>query len=172
MTGDGPDILRKACALKVEGLISKQADQPYAPGNRGIWVKTKCLKRQEFIVVGWNDPEGRRPHLGALLLGYYAADGSLTYAGRAGTGMSDRDLAELAQRLRPLAVKKMPLSVAPPRDNRFGSPLELSRVHWVRPKLVVEVTFLSWTADGLVRQAVYQGIRGDKAARDVKLERA
>jgi ATP-dependent DNA ligase len=123
-----------------------------APGNRGIWIKTKCLNRQEFVVIGWTEPEGSRPHLGSVLLGYYRPDGSLTYAGRAGTGMTRRVLADLSARLRPLAIKKMPLSAPPPRESRFGSPLELSRVHWVKPKLVVEVTFLTWTDDGLLRQ--------------------
>ena len=65
----------------------------------------------------------------------------------------------------------MPLASAPPRDSRFGRPLELKRVHWVRPELVIEITYLTLTADGLVRQAVYQGLREDKRARDVRLER-
>jgi ATP-dependent DNA ligase len=158
-------------ASSAEGLISKQVDAPYAPGNRGIWVKTKCLNRQEFVVVGWTDPEGSRPHLGVLLLGYYAPDGRLIFAGRVGTGMNGRTLADLKRRLEPLAVKKMPLADPPPRDNRFGSPLELARVHWVRPKLVAEVTFLIWTADGLLRQVVFQGLREDKRVSGMRLER-
>ena len=79
-----------ACKLGLEGVISKRADRPYAPGDRGIWVKSKCLNREEFVVVGWTDPEGSRRHIGALLLGYYTEDGRLHYAGRAGTGMTDR----------------------------------------------------------------------------------
>ena len=100
-----------------------------------------------------------RPHLGSLLLGYYRAKGFLIYAGRAGTGMDAKTLGELKKRLEPLAVKRMPLAEPPPRDSRFGRPLELQRVHWVRPKLVVEVTFLTWTNYGLLRQVVYQGLR-------------
>jgi ATP-dependent DNA ligase len=69
LVGDGPTILRQTCALKAEGLVSKQANAPYASGNRGIWVKTKCLNRQEFVIVGWTEPEGSRPYLGSLLLG-------------------------------------------------------------------------------------------------------
>src|SRR5208282_3472716 len=87
-TGDGERIRRHACQLGFEGVVSKTIDAPYAPGNRGLWRKSKCLNRQEFVVVGWTDPEGSRPHLGALLLGYYADDGRLIYAGRVGTGMS------------------------------------------------------------------------------------
>jgi bifunctional non-homologous end joining protein LigD len=170
-TQAGPEVLRGACEVGAEGIVSKRSDKAYAPGDRGIWIKTKCLNRQEFIIVGWTDPEGSRPHLGALLLGYYSGR-KLLFAGRVGTGMSQRELAMLRQRLEPLAVAKMPLAEPPPRENRFGSPLELSRAHWVRPKLVCEVTYVTWTADGLLRHPVYQGLREDKAARDVKVERA
>ena len=86
-TGDGELILKHAGKLGFEGVVSKTIDAPYAPGNRGLWRKAKWLNRQEFVVVGWSDPEGSRPHLGALLLGYYTDDGKLTYAGRVGTGM-------------------------------------------------------------------------------------
>jgi hypothetical protein len=86
----GELIRRHACELAFEGVVSKTRDAPYAPGNRGLWRKTKCLNRQEFVIVGWTDPEGSWPHLGALLLGYYCDDGKLIYApgrdGHAGQG--------------------------------------------------------------------------------------
>ena len=116
------------------------------------------------MVVGWTDPTGSRPHIGALLLGYYTDDGRLKYAGRAGTGIKDSELGRLARRLKPLQVARMPLDKPPPRETRFGSPLELSRVHWVRPEMVVEVTYLTWTEDNLLRQVSYQGRREDKPA--------
>jgi ATP-dependent DNA ligase len=81
-TGDGELILQHAGKLGFEGVVSKTIDAPYAPGNRGLWRKAKALNRQEFVVVGWSDPEGSRPHLGALLLGYFTDDGKLIYAGR------------------------------------------------------------------------------------------
>jgi bifunctional non-homologous end joining protein LigD len=165
VTGDGPRFREHACKLGLEGVISKRADRPYAPGDRGIWVKSKCLNREEFVVVGWTDPEGSRRHIGALLLGYYTEDGRLHYAGRAGTGMNDRELKRLAGVLAPLQAPKMPLAAPPPRDNRFGSPLKLSKVHWVRPVVVVEVTYLTWTEGGLLRAVSYQGQREDKTAR-------
>jgi bifunctional non-homologous end joining protein LigD len=112
------------------------------------------------------DPEGSRPWLGALLLAYYDPDGRLIYAGRAGTGIDYAELERLWLRLQPLARSEMPLDMAPPRDSRFGSPLTLSRVHWVRPELVAEVKFLSWTEDNLLRQVVYEGLRDDKPATD------
>ena len=169
-TGDGELILKHAGKLGFEGVVSKTIDAPYAPGNRGLWRKAKALNRQEFVVVGWSDPEGSRPHLGALLLSYYTDDGKLIYAGRVGTGMPVKVLADLRSRLDPLARKTSPLSVPPPRSTRFGSPLVLSRVHWVEPMLVAEITYLTWTADNLLRHTVYVGVREDKPARHVRRE--
>src|SRR5271169_1367820 len=128
-TGLGPAFYEKACALAVEGIVSKRADAPYVPGNRGLWLKLKCLNREEFVVVGWTDPEGARPWLGALLLAYYDPDGRLVYAGRAGAGIDHAELERLWRRLQPMAISEMPLDMPPPRDSRFGSPLVLSRVH-------------------------------------------
>jgi ATP-dependent DNA ligase len=114
--GRGPAFYEKACALGVEGIVSKRADAAYAPGNRGLWLKVKCLNREEFVVIGWTDPEGARPFLGALLLGYYNPDGRLTYAGRVGTGINQAELERLWRRLQPLAIDKMPLDLPPPRS--------------------------------------------------------
>jgi DNA ligase D-like protein (predicted ligase) len=172
MSGDGEIVLRHAGKLGFEGVVSKTIDAPYAPGNRGLWRKAKWLNRQDFVVVGWSDPEGSRPHLGALLLGYYTDDGKLIYAGRVGTGMPVKVLADLRRRLDPLARKTSPLSVAPPRSTRFGSPLVLSRVHWVEPKLIAEITYLTWTADNLLRHTVYVGLREDKPAEQVRRKTA
>jgi ATP-dependent DNA ligase len=121
--------------LKLEGIISKRADAPSAPGNLGLWLKVKCLNREKFVVIGWTDPEGARPRLGALLLAYTDPDGRLTYAGRVGAGMDNAELERLWRRLQPLASPEMPLDAPPPRASRFGTPLTLSRVHWVRPEL-------------------------------------
>jgi bifunctional non-homologous end joining protein LigD len=166
--GRGQAFYDRASALKVEGIVSKRIDAPYTPGNRGLWLKIKCLNREEFVVVGWTDPEGTRPWLGALLLAYYDPDGRMVYAGRAGTGIDHAELERLWRRLQPLVTPEMPLNVPPPRDSRFGSPLVLSRVHWVRPELVAEVKFLTWTEDNLLRQVVYEGLREDKPAAEVR----
>lgn len=166
--GRGRDFYEHACALKLEGIVSKRADAPYAPGNRGLWLKVKCLNREEFVVIGWTDSEGTRPRLGALLLAYYDPDGRLVYAGRVGTGIDHAELERLWRRLRSLAIPDMPLDVLPPRASRFGTPLVLSRVHWVRPELVAEVKYLTWTEDNLLRQVVYEGLREDKPAAEVR----
>jgi bifunctional non-homologous end joining protein LigD len=111
-----------------------------------------------FVVVGWSDPEGTCHRIGALLLGYYTpAGGKLIYEGRAGTGMATAELERLYGRRKPLSVPKMPLSEPPPRAGRFGSPLVLSRVHWVRPEMVIEVSYVEMTPDGLLRHVRLPG---------------
>jgi ATP-dependent DNA ligase len=150
-------LAQKSTRLRTDAESSRQ--------NRR---KAKWLNRQEFVIVGWSDPEGSRPHLGALLLGYYTDGGKLIYAGRVGTGMPVKVLADLRRRLDPLARNTSPLSVPPSRTTRFGSPLIPSRVHWVEPKLVAEITYLTWTADGLLRHTVYVGLREDKLAEEVR----
>jgi bifunctional non-homologous end joining protein LigD len=180
--GKGPAFHRLACERGLEGIVSKRVNGRYEPDRRS-WLKTKCLNREEFVVVGWSEPEGSRPRIGSLLLGYYTRDGKrasgasdgsthkLSYAGRVGTGMSVAELERVWQRLQPLAVDKMPLSEPPPRGSRFGSPLVLSRVHWVRPEMVVEVGFAEFTPDGLLRHVAYLGEREDKPAIEVRRDR-
>ena len=168
--GHGEAFRRAACQHGLEGVVSKRVDRPYLPGDRGVWVKSKCRNRAEFVVVGWSDPEGSRPLVGALLLGYYEPGGRLIYAGRVGTGLSVKTLALLHQRLAPLATSGMPLSSPPPKKTRFGGPLALSRVHWVRPELVAEITFLGWTDEPLLRHTVFVGLREDKPASEVRRE--
>jgi DNA ligase D-like protein (predicted ligase) len=168
--GHGPAFHRVACDHGLEGIVSKRISSRYEPDRRA-WLKTKCLNREEFVVVGWSDPEGSRHRLGSLLLGYYTGHEELIYAGRVGTGMTVAELERVYRRLEPLAVNKMPLSAPPPRGSRFGSPLVLSRVHWVRPEMIVEVSYVEWTPDGLLRHVVYLGEREDKAAIDVTRDR-
>ena len=127
------------------------------------------------IAANSSSPAGRpgrsRPFPDSLLLAYYDDAGRLLYAGRVGTGMSQKTLALLHRRLAPLAVPKMPLDVPPPRETRFGGRLVLSKVHWVRPELVAEITYLTWAEDDLLRHTVFVGLRDDKAAHEVQRER-
>jgi bifunctional non-homologous end joining protein LigD len=116
--GRGREFHKQACAMSLEGIVSKRADAPYTPDNRGL-LKVKCLHREEFVVIGWTNPEGTRPFLGALLLGYYDPDGHLVFAGRVGSGIKQAELERLWQKPQPLAATTMPLAVPPPRSSRF-----------------------------------------------------
>jgi len=157
--GQGPAVLRQASSLGLEGIVSKRRDAPYRPGRGGAWLKVKCRNREEIVVIGFTDPEGKREGFGALLAGYYNPSGTLRYAGRVGTGFSAERLADLRKKLDALVVKAPP--VTPPKEApRKG-------VHWVRPALVAEVEFAGWTADQILRHASFQGLREDKSAREV-----
>ena len=98
-TCDGEAFRRAACRHGLEGIVSKRVDRRYLPDDRSAWIKSKCLNRGEFVIVGWSDPEGSRPFLGSLLLVYHDDDGRLVYAGRVGTGMLKKTLALLHRRL-------------------------------------------------------------------------
>lgn len=159
----GGDVLGRACELGLEGIISKRRDRPYRPGRNDDWRKSKCLNRQEFVIGGFTDPEGRRQGLGALLIGTHHENGELVYAGKVGTGFSDRTARELRERLDELEQPASPFARRPPLRGR--------RVHWVRPTLVAEIAFTEWTTDGKARHPSFQGLRGDKNATDVHRER-
>lgn len=155
------DPLQQACALGIEGVVSKRDDSAYPLGRSPMWVKSKCARRQEFVVVGFTDPQGSRDHFGALLLGVY--DGAaLHYAGKVGTGFDVQTLGEVRERLREIEIP------AHGMVSRTGLPR--TGVHWVKPRLVAEIVFTEWTADGLLRHPVFKGLRADKPARDVRRE--
>ena len=129
-----------------------QASRPtYAPGDRGIWVKSKCLNREEFVVVGWTDPEGSRRHIGALLLGYYIEDGRLHYAGRAGTGMGAKEKSAWPECWRRCRCRRCLLPPHPRAITASDLLLSCQRCIGVRPEVVVEVAYLTWTEGGLLR---------------------
>lgn len=149
--GGGPAFHASTCELLLEGSVSKRGDRPWVGGRSRDWLKAKCLGRQEFVVGGWTDPEGTRAGFGALLLGVHDDAGALRYAGRVGTGFTERTLAALKSRLDELATDEPP----------FADPPKAHGLHWVGPALVVEVTFREWTRDGVVRQPSFQGVRED-----------
>ena len=159
---DGEAYYREACQLGWEGLIAKRADSPYRPGRNRDWLKFKCLNGQEFVIGGYTDPRRSRVGFGALLLGYYGADGRLRYAGKVGTGFDRRTLTSLHETL---AADERP---APAFEPVRGLPR--SGVHWVDPRLVVQVGFSEWTADGELRHPRFQGLRRDKDPADVVRE--
>jgi bifunctional non-homologous end joining protein LigD len=163
--GDGETVFQKACALGLEGIVSKQADSPYEPKRSRRWLKIKCGKRQEFVIGGFTDPAGSRSGFGALLLGYYDAGGNLIYCGKVGTGFSDKLLAALSRRLKGLEIPGPAFTNPPTGQEGKGG-------HWVRPELSAEVVFGSWTEEGKLRQPSFQGLREDKNPRQVVREDA
>jgi bifunctional non-homologous end joining protein LigD len=165
LTEPGTTLLRHACKMGLEGIVSKVADAPYRSGRSHDWVKTKCSDRQEFVVAGVVPSTADAHAVGALVLGFYER-GKLHYAGRTGTGFT-RELARtLYRKLTALKSTKTPLETVPAQERSARKPI------WVEPKVVVEVEFHGWTHGGRVRQASFQGVREDKAAKDVVRENA
>ncbi|AIR91099.1 DNA ligase D [Pseudomonas cremoricolorata] len=163
---EGPvdSLLASACELSLEGLIGKRADSPYRSRRSQDWIKLKCQRRQEFVIVGYTDPKGSREGFGALLLALHDDSGALRYAGRVGTGFSSQSLTQIHARLRRLHSSKPALQRPPTGAAARG-------VHWLRPRLLAEVSYAQITRAGSVRHAVFHGLRDDKPAKAIDLER-
>ena len=157
----GGVMFQQACQLHAEGIVSKRADAPYHAGRNADWLKAKCLHEQEFVVGGFTLSADGPDRIGSLLIGYYR-EGKLIYAGRSGTGFTQRTRRDLRAQLSPLEVKS-PVFAAVPAEARRGA-------LWVRPELVAQVRFATWTAEDLVRQASFLGLREDKPAAEVVRE--
>ena len=156
----GKNLLDSACKLKLEGIIAKQSQSAYSSGRSSNWLKLKCTNNQEFIVVGYTKPLAGRKHFGALMLGVYD-DGKLIHVGNVGSGFTGKELLKLKEQLDTLQVDK----------NGIQHPEKVVNVgQWVKPEIVVEVTFSEWTSDGKLRQPVYKGIRLDKKPTEILKE--
>ena len=160
--GEGEELLSRARKEGWEGIIAKRTTAPYEGGIRSKhWLKLKLEHRQEFVIGGFTEPRNTREHIGALLLGYYDRD-RFIYVGHTGGGFTRKGLQEMYAKLAKLEQAGSPFEETPKTNER---------AHWVKPKIVVEVKFNEWTADGKLRQPIYLGVRDDKPASAVKRER-
>ena len=158
--GSGEQLFETMCREGYEGIVSKLVDAPYRGQRSKGWLKVKCIRRQEFVIVGWTPSEKSRGFR-ALLLGLNGPDG-FTYAGKVGTGFDTDTMLDLGAKLARLEVKKP--TVEAPRAAVRGA-------HWVEPKLVAEIAFAETTPDGVLRHSSFLGLREDKAAKDVVAEK-
>jgi bifunctional non-homologous end joining protein LigD len=164
--GDGKLLLEATGKQGLEGIVAKRLESRYEPGRRGgNWLKVKHTLRQELVIGGWIPGEGRRTkRIGALLMGYYEPDGRLRYAGRVGTGFTEKTLTNLQKRLDPLRRDTSPFDVG---GGRVRIPRE---VVFVEPELVAEIELREWTAERIMRAPSFKGLREDKSPREVRIE--
>lgn len=160
--GNGNAFFKHACNSGFEGMVSKLAESHYVSGRTRNWLKVKCAKQQEFVIVGYTPSSKGLPGFGSLILGVYDT-GKLVYAGRVGTGFTFKQRSELKKQLDKLKRATSPLAVVP-KDPRLREAL------WVEPKFVAEVAFTEWTSDGSIRHPSFQGLREDKKPKEVVRE--
>lgn len=157
---DGAAVFQHACKLGIEGVIAKRPEAPYRSGRGNSWLKVKCGRRQEFVIVGFTEPTGSRQGLGAILVGVNTS-GKLVYAGKVGTGFTSKTLTTLRSQLEALE-RAQPAFAGAPR---------MRGVHWVEPRLIAEVHFAAWTRDGRLRHPSFEGLREDRTPESVTVER-
>ncbi len=159
--GAGETLYRAMCDAGQEGIIAKRIDAPYRHARSKAWVKVKCTRRQEFIVIGWKKSRARLRPFASLLLAQREG-GKLVYKGNVGTGFSQETMSDLAERMKPLERRDAPAEVERPAARG---------VTWLEPELVAEIAFAEFTGDGNVRHGSFVGLRDDKKAATVKPEK-
>ena len=164
VTGSGAQLVGKACAMGLEGIVSKRSTSPYAGGRQHSWLKTKCIRRQEFIILGYSAPRSGTRALGALYLGYKSGK-KLCFAGKCGTGFTMASARTLVAQLRPVNAP-----VINSKDAQDVPLPEWRAIHWVEPNTLCEVAFTEWAGEGRIRHPSFQGLRTDKAANEVVRE--
>ncbi len=175
LEGDPAELLAAIRRLGLEGVVAKLRASKYVPGSRKRewWQKIKVINEQEFVIGGCTPPEGSRHHFGSVLLGYYEG-GKLQFAAKAGSGFTAKSLGEFYDLFQPLRRKDCPFVNLPAlREGRWGQGLTAAKMRqctWLEPKLVCQIRFSEWTADGGLRHPVFLGLREDKAAKDVVRE--
>lgn len=157
----GEKFYKEACKKHWEGLIAKKADSRYVHSRSPHWLKFKCENQQEFVIGGYTDPQGERKGFGALLLGYYE-NGKLQYAGKVGTGYTDKMLTDLHSKMSKIEVDEP--------EFEKNKDLPNKKVHWLKPQIVGEVAFTEWTKTHKLRHPRYLGLRRDKKAKEVVKE--
>ncbi|MGE3973517.1 MAG: DNA ligase D [Bdellovibrionales bacterium] len=158
----GSAMYKESCRLGLEGIVSKNAEAAYSSGRSGLWQKTKCSLRQEFVIVGYTESSADDRPFGALLLGSYHSEKNLKYVGRVGTGFSAGTFKHLTPLLQKLRSEDSPISEGAPRSQT---------IQWTEPKLAAEIEFKGWTQEGVLRQASFQGLREDKKPTDIHVEK-
>ncbi|MEJ5976633.1 DNA ligase D [Novosphingobium sp. PS1R-30] len=159
IVGNGEKLLAGFCEAGLEGVISKQAEGRYVGSRNGGWLKTKCIKRQEFVVVGWTPSQTSRLFRSLILAVHN--EGELKYAGKVGTGFGIEEIQRLMALMKPLEQSEP--AVKAPRAEVRGA-------HWLRPMLVAEIAFTEMTNEGTLRHPSYLGQREDKKPEAVVLE--
>ncbi len=162
--GGGKGFFSQACGLKLEGIISKRRHSLYSGTRNPDWIKVKCLNTEEFVIIGYTEPQRSRVGFGALLVGYYTPSGELKYAGKVGTGYSREFLEAFQSKLQRIEQEK-PTAVLPK-----GTYMR-ARVHWVKPRYLAQVEFTEWTRDNILRHPSFLGLREDKHPREIIVDR-